>query len=325
MGQKTEKAKNWWNSNTKNQKIWFIISLIITLLLIIVFAIMLSIRELGLDQLADSIYGPGVSGWRWLASSMMTTGIGVVSTIVIICVALVVIFILNLIIGLITWKGKRSRTIGSIIKSLIKYIVTIVAAGFVLSSWGVDIASIVAGLGIVTLIIGLGCQSLISDIVSGLFLVFDDFFDVGDIVVIDGFRGTISEIGLRSTKILDWAGNIKSINNSQINTVTNLSRNATTMGINFFVDREEDLEKVEGVLRDNLVTISGRLPQLIKPLEYRGVNGLEETGIKLLFITTVNEEDRYQTNRDVQRELYLLMINNGIKVPFNKIYIHNEK
>ena len=317
--------RTWWNSNTKRQKIWFIISLCLTLIVVLFGVLTLSAREIGLTTFADAAYGEGISGWVWFGMKIAGGGITIVLTIVIISIAVVIAFLLNLIIGLITWKGKRSRTIGSLIKSLVKYIIFIVAAGFILSTWGVDIASIVAGLGIITLIIGLGCQSLISDIVSGLFLVFDDFFDVDDIVIIDDFRGTISEIGLRSTKLIDWAGNIKSINNSQINTVTNLSRIATSIAVTFYIDREEDIERVESIISDNLLPISQKLPKLIGPIQYKGVGGLEEAGIKLVFIATCEETNRFQINRDVTRELYLVMKNNGIKVPFNKIYVHQDE
>ena len=320
----SKQVNSWWNSNSKRQKIWFIVSLIITVLVLLVFLIVLSIRELGLVAEADAMYGEGISGWTWLANRIGGVGISIGMSLVYISVALVVIFLLNFLVGLFTWKGKRSRTIGSLIKSLIKYIVCIITAGFILSCWGVDIASIVAGLGIVTLIIGLGCQSLISDIVSGLFLVFDDFFDVGDIVVIDSFRGTISEIGLRSTKLLDWAGNIKAVNNSQINTVINLSRLATCIAVQFYVDREEDIERVEAILADHLSEFNAKLPKLIDPIKYLGVSGLDESGIRLQFLAKCEEADRFQIGRDINRELYLLMTKNGVKVPFNKIYVHQD-
>ena len=324
MGKNRERAKTWWSSNTKNQKIWFIISAIITGFFLLFALLIISAKEIGATEISDALFGEGVSGWHWFASSLGGIGLKILGTISIACIGVIVAFLSNFLIGIFTWKGKRSRTIGSLIKSLIKYIIVIVCLGFILSTWGVDVASIIAGLGIVTLIIGLGCQSLISDIVSGLFVVFDDFFDVGDIVVIDGFRGTISEIGLRSTKLTDWAGNIKAINNSQITTVTNLSRLATSIAITFYVDREEDIQRVEAVIADNLQAISQRIPKMIAPLQYRGINGLEETGFKLSFLTTCEEGDKFQVNRDVLRELYLTMINNGIKVPFNKIYIQQE-
>ena len=321
---KTLKPVSWWQSRNRIQKITFIVLSLFSLFVIFVIALILSVRELGLNEAADSLFGPGVSGWKWLASKLGTFGSNILWTLAIVSIAVVVGFVLNLIVGLITWKGKRSRTVGSVIKSLIKYVIAIFALGFVLSIWGVDVTSIVAGLGIITLIIGLGCQSLIEDIVSGLFLVFDDFFDVGDIVIIDSFRGTITEIGLRSTKLTDWAGNIKAINNSKISTVVNLSRLATAFMINFVIDREEDVQRAEAIISDNLRGIEQRLPKVIGKIEYRGITNLKEDGIELTFLLNSEEADRFQVGRDVQRELYLLMVNHGIKVPFKKLYVVNE-
>ena len=322
---KLKKPTTWWQAQSPKQRKYFIIALIFSVVILAASVLVLSTREMGLTTIADYLFGEGVSGWAWFGNVMKNGGITWVEVIAIIAVAFMVSFIINLIIGLITWKGKRSKTIGSLIKSLIKYAISIVAAGFVLRAWGVDIASIVAGIGIITLIIGLGCQSLISDIVSGVFLVFDDFFDVGDIVVVDGFRGTVIEIGLRSTKIQDWAGNIKGISNSQIVTVTNLSRLATSIVSNFVVDRNEDIVKVEQVLKDNLKSITRRIPKAIGEIQYIGVSNLRESGIELAFSATCEENNRYQLNRDIQRELLIVFRENNIKVPFNQISVVEEK
>ena len=317
--------KTWWNSQTPKQRKYFIIALIFSLIILAVSCFVLSAKEFGITALSNYLYGEGNSGWVWFGTFLGGQGITIAETVGIVAVAFMISFIINLIIGLITWKGKRSRTVGSLIKSLSKYAITIVAAGFILRVWGVDIASIVAGIGIITLIIGLGCQSLINDIVSGVFLVFDDFFDVGDIVVIDGFRGTISEIGLRSTKLEDWAGNIKGINNSQITTVTNLSRLATSIVVNFVVDRKEDVVQVEAILKDNLKEISKKLTKVIGQIDYIGVSSLKDDGIELAFSAKCEEANRYQVNRDITRELYILMKNNNIKVPFSQIEVYQEK
>ena len=113
-----------------------------------------------------------------------------------------------------------------------------IGLAIVLVIWGVDVTGIVASLGILTLIIGLGCQSLIQDVVSGLFIVFDDYFSVGDMVIIDGFRGYVSEIGLRSVKIDDRVGDIKTITNSNIGTCVNLSREDNMITVNICHHRD---------------------------------------------------------------------------------------
>ena len=114
---------------------------------------------------------------------------------------------------------------------IIIVIIAIVAIAVILTLWGVNVVSVVAGLGILTLIVGLGCQTLIQDVISGVFIVFDDYFSVGDTVIVDGFRGKVASIGLKSTKIIDASGNIKSIPNSSISTVTNVSRLPTMVTV----------------------------------------------------------------------------------------------
>ena len=325
MAKKLQKPSTWWNSQTPKQRKYFIIALVFSLIILLISCFILSTKELGLTPISNYLFGEGNSGWYWFGNKLANSGITWLVIIGIVAVAFMISFIINLIIGLITWRGKRSKTIGSLIKSLIKYAISIVAAGFVLRAWGVDVASIVAGIGIITLIIGLGCQSLISDIVGGVFLVFDDFFDVGDIVVIDGFRGTVVEIGLRSTKVQDWAGNIKCINNSEITTVTNLSRLETSIVVNFVVDRNENVEHVEAILAEALPKIQKKLPKVSGKISYIGVSNLKESGIELAFSLSCDESNRYQVNRDMTRELFLLMKENNIKVPFSTIAVYQEE
>lgn len=324
MAKKLQNPATWWNSQTSKQKRYFIIALIFSIIILALSCFVLTTKEIGLTAWSNYLFGEGNSGWYWLSQQLKSTGAVLLQVVIIAALAFMISFIVNLIIGLITWRGKRSKTIGSLFKSLIKYAITIISIGFILRAFGIDVASIVAGIGIITLIIGLGCQSLISDIVSGVFLVFDDFFDVGDVVVIDGFRGTISEIGLRSTKVQDWAGNIKSINNSQIISVTNLSRLATSIVVNFVVGRNEDVQHVEAVIAEALPLIKKKLPKVIGPISYIGVSNLKESGIELAFSLTCNENDRYQINRDMTRELLLVMREHQIEVPFSSTVIYKK-
>ena len=200
----------------------------------------------------------------------------------------------------------------------------IVAVAWILTAWGVDVASIVAGLGVLTLIVGLGCQTLIQDVVSGIFIVFDDYFSVGDLVIIDGFRGTVTSIGLKATKITDPSGNIKSISNSSINTVVNVSRLPTMITVNFDIGFNEDLERVEGVIDANLAEITKRIPQLTEGLYYKGVDNFTAAGVSLLFLGYCAEPDRFQVVRDVKREIYLMCRRNDINVPFNQITVNPQ-
>ena len=141
-------------------------------------------------------------------------------------------------------KSNRAKTVVTLIDGLVKYSCALAIVFIVLSAVGVDTSAIWASVGILTLIIGLGCQSLITDIVAGLFLVAENEYNVGEIIVVDGFRGTVKEIGIRSTKILDAAGNIKIINNSDIKNIVNLSRELSLAVCDCGIDYSDSIERV---------------------------------------------------------------------------------
>ena len=155
---------------------------------------------------------------------------------------------------------KKGVTASKLLNSFIKYAVAIIAVLAVLSAAGVDTATLVASAGILSLVIGLGAQSLIADIIAGLFTIFEGEYQVGDIVVIDGWRGTVEEIGIRSTRVVDSGGNTKIINNSEITTVINQTQHLSVVSTTISIEYGENLPKVELIIRDNIDRIKASIP-----------------------------------------------------------------
>ncbi len=301
------KEKNWFMKKTRSQKISFITSIILFLISIIVLAIAMNLRAFFGDEIGDSVYGQGVkNGWVVITKACSSSVSSWIATFIVIAVSFVLIFIVNFLTRLLTGKSRKVKTIGAIIRSLTKYVVIITAIAIILSFWGVNIASILAGVGIVTLIIGLGCQTLVQDIIGGLFIVFDDYFAVGDICIIDGFRGTIIDIGLKSTKIKDAGGNIKAINNSSITTVVNLSREDSMVTVNFGFSYNEDPRRIEGVLIKEFPNIKKRIPQITSEISYKGISEIGDSEVVYLIICFCKEGDRFQVTRDLNRELLMI-------------------
>ena len=219
------KKGNWWQRKTKEQKTSFIFAMIIFVISLVGFIVLMNARAFVSKEICDSFYGEDVpNGWialgKVLAEGSATWFVSIIFTFM----AITVIFIATFITHLFDSKSRKAKTVSSLVRSIIKYVTIIALICVILVVWGVDVFGIIMGVGILTLIVGLGCQSLIQDVISGLFIVFDDYFAVGDTVIIDGFRGTIVEVGLKTTKLQDFGGNIKSITNSSIVTVVNMSR-----------------------------------------------------------------------------------------------------
>lgn len=276
----------------------------------------------------DYVWGPKSYFYEWMGSinnEAIKTIVGkvpaIISTILIIMVAIAIIKIVKLISAITFKKNKRMLTIMSLMTSLIKWIIIIVSALLILSAFGVDTTTLLASAGILTLVIGFGAQSLIADILSGFFLVFEGEYEVGDIISIDGWRGTVVDIGIRVTRIVDAGGNIKTINNNDVKNVVNQTHDLSVAKVTMPIDYGESLERVEVILKENFDKIAKNVPDIVQGPFYKGVSNLGTSSVDLLILAKCNEKDIYQVQRDLTRELYILFNKNNISVPFQQIVL----
>ncbi len=231
-------------------------------------------------------------------------------------------YILRLLLNLCLPLLKKAKGLLTIIISVIKYAAVLVWVFFVLSSFGVDTTVILAGIGIVGLIVGLAIQPLLADIIAGLFIIFEDVFNVGDIIVVDGFRGTVKEIGMRHTQIEDAGGNIKVINNSDIRSTVNLTDKLSLVSIDMSIEYGESLERVEAIIAQNLEKIKASVPKVVEGPFYKGVSALADSSVNLRFFATCEEDDRFQVERDLNRQFKLLFDENNINIPFPQVTVN---
>lgn len=236
----------------------------------------------------------------------------VITSIQIIVLASVVVMILKLLSKLGFGLTDKAKTIINLIYSVLKWVIIIAVILWILAVWGVNTTTLLAGAGIAALVIGLGAQSLIADILAGISIVFEGKYVVGDIVVIDGFRGKIINIGIRTTELQDIGGNIKIINNSEIKAVVNQTKLLSMANCFINVSSAEDLEKVEEIIKISLPGLKEKIPAIQGDIIYKGVSSVSDVSIELLFGAKCYEEDLYQVQRDLQRELKLLLDKNKI-------------
>lgn len=220
-------------------------------------------------------------------------------------------------------KSKRGKTTSKLIDSFIRYLSAIVIIVVILLVFGVDPVALFASIGVLGLIIGLGAQSLISDIISGLFIVFEGEYDVGDYIIIDGFRGKVESIGIRTTQFVDSGGNIKIINNSEIKSVVNLSYDDSLLTVDVII-KQHAFQKAEKVIKDNINNICKNLPQFSDGPKYVGISDFTKEGVQLKFVGKVSEDERFQSERDLRREIKLLFDAHDIDFALPKIYIEDS-
>ena len=222
-------------------------------------------------------------------------------------------------------KLKRGQALASLLSSFAKYLGAIILIFAILGTLGVDTTVLLASAGILSLIVGLGAQPLIEDIFAGIFIVFERTFEIGDIIVVDGFRGTVKEMGIRTTKIEDAGGDVKVINNSDIRTLINMTSKLSTAVCDISISYNEDIEKVEQVLNENLGKIKEKYKAIVNGPTYVGVQSLADSAVIIRVIAECNEMMRYQVQRDINREIKIIFEKNNIQIPYPQIVVHDAK
>ena len=222
-------------------------------------------------------------------------------------------------------KNHRLRSMLSIISSVISYIAFITILCWGLSILGVDISTIIAGVGIVALIVGFSAQSLIADVVTGTFMIFENQYNVGDIIEVDGFRGTVTSIGIRTTCITDASGNVKIINNSSMKNILNRSDKVSRSVCDFGIPYETDLEKLEKDIPAVLEKMYADHQDIMKSAPvYLGVQELADSAVVLRFIVDVDEQNIFSGARILNHDLFIAFKKLGVEVPFPQMDVHSK-
>lgn len=221
--------------------------------------------------------------------------------------------------------SKRMGTLVTIFQSLISYASIIIIICWGLSMCGVNVSTIMASVGIVALIVGFGAESLIEDVITGFFMLFENQYNVGDILEVDGFRGVVTSIGIRTTCITDMGGNIKIINNSEMKNILNRSDNASRAVSEIDIPYSTDMDEFEPLLPEILERIYQKHSDKMKSVPvYLGVSEFKSSGVTLKFYVEVEEKNIYSAQRLLNRELFQEFKKINIEIPFTQIDLHQK-
>lgn len=228
--------------------------------------------------------------------------------------------ILRFIIGRMAKDSKLTKRTGraviDLLGNFVKYIAVLVLVFLLLSALGVDTAELLAGLGILGLVLGLGVTSLVEDVVAGIFIIGEHLFDVGDIVVVDDFRGRILSIGIRSTQIEDDGGDILIMRNSSIENLVNMTNRSSYAICDIPVAAAESYAHVEEVIKNaHLENLREQYPEIEKGPFFLGLSEIGESGVQIItFVAICQENTKYWIQRIMNRELKILFEQNDIQL-----------
>lgn len=166
---------------------------------------------------------------------------------------------------------KRGTTIAKGLVSILDALIWFAVLMILLDGFGIDVTVILASAGVIGVAIAFGTQALVKDFISGIFILIEKTFLVGELVTIDGFTGIVREIGLRTTKVEDWKGAYLIINNGNIGSVVNYSRDNSLAIVDLVLGSANDYEKAALALREFVAAVGKKYPEMVEPLQYLGI------------------------------------------------------
>lgn len=278
------------------------------------------------DSATDDLKGLGLLGqklWNYLTSEELWNFI-LVATIkitVILVVSWLVVFVGKKVIANVfalrmraplSYSERRQKTILKLLQSVLSYLVYFSAIMGILSALDIQIAGLLAGAGIAGLAIGFGAQSLVKDVITGFFIIFEDQFGVGDYIKLNGAEGTVYEIGLRTTKIKGSSGEQHIIPNGAIGTVINYSINDTSTFVDFIVPATVNIDEVEEIVEKYLKPLAEEYEDLTRSPILLGVQSFTTTDVTLRIKVETTSMQHSKMARIIRRDLMILLEKHGI-------------
>lgn len=260
-------------------------------------------------------------------------GLGLLRIILIVVISALIIRIGNGVIAkVLSLRGKsplriserRENTLAKLLSNVLTYVVYFAALLMILETMSLDVKALLAGAGIVGLAVGFGAQNLVRDIITGFFIIFEDQFSVGDFIRVGAFEGTVEEIGLRTTKIKSWTGELHILPNGSIVEVTNFSIHNSTAVVDINVAYESDIQHVEEVIRDLLRVLPAKYEDMAAVPELLGVQNFGPSEIILRVVCETAPMQHFYVSRMIRKEIKLAMDEHGIDIPFPRIVMYNR-
>lgn len=224
-------------------------------------------------------------------------------------------------------QSPRALSVIPLVRAILITFTVVVAGLAALAELGVKIAPMLAGAGIVGIVLGMGAQSLLKDILAGIFFVFDDAFRIGEYVEIGERRGTVEHISLRSMQIRHHRGALQTLPYGAIDAVSNLSRDWIITKLIFHLPHDTDMMRVKKIVK----RVSAELlddpdfgPGFIEPLKFQGIYDIDLFGLTVRVKFTSIPGEQFLARREIYRRLQEALAEDGIEFARRSVAIETQ-
>lgn len=219
---------------------------------------------------------------------------------------------------------RREHTLNKLMQSVLTYVVYFIAFIMILETLSLPVTSVLAGAGVAGIAVGFGAQNLVKDIITGFFIIFEDQFSVGDYIIASGAEGTVEEIGLRTTKIKSWTGELNVIPNGNIEQVTNYSTYNGLAVVDINIPYENDIELAEGIIEKIIATIPEKYEEIVSTPVIHGVQTLETSHYVIRVIAETFPVYQWSGARAIRKEVKEHLYKEGIDIPSPRVVMYSR-
>ena len=202
---------------------------------------------------------------------------------------------------------RRESTLLKLLENIITYVVYFVSAMMILEYCGIPIKGLLAGAGILGLAVGFGAQSLVKDIISGFFVIFEDQFSVGDYIKINTFEGEVLEIGLRTTKLKSKIGELHVIPNGSIIQVTNYSILNSVSIVDVTIPNDQKSELAEKLIQQQLSGLETKVEDIVTSPVLTGIETHSPEELVLRIVTETKPLKEEEVSRLIRKEIKTIL------------------
>jgi moderate conductance mechanosensitive channel len=213
---------------------------------------------------------------------------------------------------------QRTETMGSLLRSIVTFVVALVAVLTIMRQVGINLAPMLATAGVGGVALGFGAQSLVKDFLSGIFMIFEDQYGVGDVIDTGEATGTVEEVSLRVTRLRDGTGVVWYIRNGEIVRIGNKSQGWATALVDIPVAYSENLERVLPLIRSVVHALDESPEWQDKLLEEPNVVGVESmtgTSVTIRVVAKTAPQEQYGVSREIRERVKAAFDEHGIKAP----------
>ncbi len=223
-----------------------------------------------------------------------------------------------------TQSAGRIQTLERLTLSIFSYTIGFILIVIIFGIFQLDVSALIAGAGVVGLAIGFGAQGLVSDVVTGFFLLLERQMDVGDVVTLSTYNGVVEEVGLKTTKLRDFDGTLHYIPNRQIASLSNHSRGNMRALVDISVPYEEDVDYAISIIQRICDEIKQTNPNLVEGPDVIGVQLLGQSEVSIRVIAQTVNGEQYGVERIIKKAINEAFTSHELKIPYPR-QVHMTK